>query len=152
MRIYDPYAKCGVILAGWFTGGLILNMLLSTLFPDGSEDISEFIYVTVVAVCIYGLTRIFRAEGETPAPRPWWQMTGRPTAAFILALYFLAGFLVPAAVFIGLLLTGSLLNSLLSNFNGWNLAKAVIYIALGTLYYFTWWKLRKNNPRVETHS
>lgn len=88
MRIYDPYAKCGVILAGWFIGGLILNMLLSTLFPDGSEDISEFIYVTVVAVCIYGLTRIFRAEGETPAPRPWWQMTGRPTAAFILALYY----------------------------------------------------------------
>ena len=37
MRIYDSYAKCGVILAGWFIGGLILNMLLSTLFPEGQK-------------------------------------------------------------------------------------------------------------------
>lgn len=152
MRIYDPCAKCGVILAGWFIGGLILNMLLLTLFPSGLEELSEFIYVAVVAVCIYGLTRIFRTEGETPAPRPWWQMTGRPTAAFILALYFLltglfGGLLV---VLIGFLTGAANFQNLTWHFDG--ILQSMPNTFLGTLYYFTWWKLRKNNPRVETHS
>lgn len=47
-------------------------------------------------VGIYALTRLFRGDQESDAPRPWWRMTGRPTAALLLGLFFLFNGLDPA--------------------------------------------------------
>ncbi len=41
----------------------------------------------------YLLTRIFRASDESNLPRPWWKMTGHPTASFMIGLLLLLGVL-----------------------------------------------------------
>ena len=43
----------------------------------------------MLAFGVYVGTRIFRGQGEEIAPpRPWWRMSARPTASFVLAAVF----------------------------------------------------------------
>jgi hypothetical protein len=44
----------------------------------------------IVVAAVYVGTRAFRGEGENVAPsRPWWRMSTRPTASFVLGTYFI---------------------------------------------------------------
>lgn len=145
MRVSSWPAKIGLLIVGNIVISLLTNIVL---FPFELND-STLTHISSVisGTYIYFLTRIFRAEGETPSPRPWWQVTGRPTAAFWLALY------------LGLLSGVALVFELVEFFSGGklfgdflgdsvNILGMLVNVALGGLYYLTWWKLRKSNPRV----
>lgn len=145
MRVYSWPAKIGLFIAGSAVISTLTNLVL---FPFGLSDSALAQISSVVSgIYIYFLTRIFRAEGETPAPRPWWQMTGRPTAAFWLALYFglfsgVALVLELVEFFSGGKFSGNLLGDSV------NILGMLVSVVLGALYYLTWGRLRKSNSRV----
>ncbi|WP_346846163.1 hypothetical protein [uncultured Rothia sp.] len=144
--VYNYYAKLGIIVITWILRGLVLSAVYQNLFSGASEEASNFANMFISGGFIYFLTRIFRTPGETPEPRPWWQMTGRPTAAFFMAVLFLSTLLIPLSIIaLAWIAEGELIDFRLS---AWGIGTALIQLLLGSLYYGTWWKLRKNNPRV----
>lgn len=65
----------GRLMAEWGVVGLAATLVLNLVW---------------IAAIIAG-ARTFRVEEEDPVPpRPWWQMTGRPTAGFVLASLLIA--------------------------------------------------------------
>jgi hypothetical protein len=83
VRIRSRWLKAGYVgayLLVAFTLGEVLNALNvpSLLW----QVIGSAFFVTAIAVG----ARTFRARGEDPVPpRPWWQLTGRPKAGFVIA-------------------------------------------------------------------
>ncbi|MBA4247397.1 MAG: hypothetical protein C0444_03765 [Microbacterium sp.] len=83
VRIRSRWLKAGYVgayLLVGFTLGRVLNALeVPSLL---SQLIASAVFVTAIVVG----ARIFRARGEDPIPpRPWWQLTGRPKAGFVIA-------------------------------------------------------------------
>jgi hypothetical protein len=81
--IRDPLTKIGAIV-----GTFILIFLLTFLFGMASEFATAGVYaiafgLTLVAIVV--LTRFFRSASEENAPRPLWQLTGRPVAGYVIA-------------------------------------------------------------------
>lgn len=51
------------------------------------ESISNVLATLIFFAWAYGATRIFRGSEELViTPRPWWRMTARPTAGFLLGI------------------------------------------------------------------
>jgi uncharacterized membrane protein YfcA len=67
--------------------GIALYYLLGALGPN---DVSRGILRSIiVALLVLFAARVFRGRTETTdEPRPWWRMTGAPTAGFILGVLF----------------------------------------------------------------
>jgi len=89
LRLRSIWLKLGYIgLYGVVV--IALTQVLATV--NSPEFLSVFFYnVLWVAAIAYG-ARIFRARGEEPvAPRPWWQLTGRPKAGIVLGIVVVVG-------------------------------------------------------------
>ncbi len=143
MRIYNYYLKMLIVVLVWiFINGIgdFLHRPLG-LAVDVAAAIAPFLSCALV----YGVTRVFRTPGESPDPRPWWQMTGKPTAAFWIALVPLL-LLIGGVISVGVVLLNG--DSVQSTVNWWALPGTLLYGGVGVLYYVTWWKLKNGNPRV----
>ncbi|WP_025156339.1 hypothetical protein [Leifsonia aquatica] len=84
MRVRTPVAKAGLIVAGY--AGVVLAVIpvaVSTTAAWGVATGSGIVLLLVLA-----LTRVFRGENESDAPRAWWRMTARPAAGYVLGLGF----------------------------------------------------------------
>ncbi len=89
LRLRSIWLKLGYI--GLY--GVVVIALAQVLATVNSpEFLSVFFHnVLWVAAIAYG-ARIFRARGEEPvAPRPWWQLTGRPKAGIVLGIAVVGG-------------------------------------------------------------
>ncbi len=84
VRIRSRWLKAGYVGA-YLLVGFVLNRLLNAL--DVPTLLWQLLASTLfVAAIIFG-ARVFRARGEDPIPpRPWWQLTGRPKAGFVIAV------------------------------------------------------------------
>lgn len=86
-----------LVNAGWkliyIVGGGILTFGLFRLINLIPSDIATAWLTTVIqSAWIYYATRIFRGPGELlNEPRPWWRMTARPTAGYVLGAVMLLG-------------------------------------------------------------
>lgn len=82
------------------TGGIVVMLLLVTALQmilsiwNSPVPLNNALTSVFVGIGCYALTRLFRGDLEGDAPRPRWRMTGRPTAGFLLGLYFLASGIV----------------------------------------------------------
>jgi len=75
--------------AVYIVGGYLVIVLITALLPQGG-GLAIFTVILDVA-WIYGGTRIFRGAGElVQVPRPWWRMTARPRAGFVLGIFIFA--------------------------------------------------------------
>jgi hypothetical protein len=84
-RILNPYAKFLYVLVGWIAV-VLLNLLVVALV---GPVVGPVLYVVVLFGWILVGARIFRVPEEPiEPPRPWWRLTGRPTAGFVLAALF----------------------------------------------------------------
>jgi hypothetical protein len=83
VRIRSPWLKAGYVgaymLVAFALGGVLNALDVPSL---AWQVIASAVFVTAIAVG----ARTFRARGEDPVPpRPWWQLTGRPQAGFVIA-------------------------------------------------------------------
>jgi hypothetical protein len=84
-RILNPYGKFLYVLIGGIAV-VLLNLLVAALV---GPVIGPVLYVVVLFGWILVGARIFRVPEEPiEPPRPWWRLTGRPTAGFVLAALF----------------------------------------------------------------
>ncbi|MBF4571557.1 hypothetical protein ITJ64_03420 [Herbiconiux sp. VKM Ac-1786] len=85
LRILNPYGKFLYVLVGWIAV-LLINLLVVALV---GPVVGPVLYVVVLFGWILVGARIFRVPEEPiEPPRPWWRLTGRPTAGFVLAALF----------------------------------------------------------------
>lgn len=82
VRVRSVWLKVGYVVV-WF---LVARILLAQLI---SPDIPLVVYAIVGSALDLGAivlgARIFRSRHEDPLPpRPWWQLTGRPRAGFVI--------------------------------------------------------------------
>ena len=83
VRIRSRWLKAGYVGA-YVLVGFALGRVLNALEVPSLlwQLIASALFVTAIAVG----ARTFRARGEDPVPpRPWWQLTGRPQAGFVMA-------------------------------------------------------------------
>lgn len=84
-RILNPYGKFLYVLVGWIAVVLINLLVVALVGPV----VGPVLYVVVLFGWILVGARIFRVPEEPiEPPRPWWKLTGRPTAGFVLAALF----------------------------------------------------------------
>jgi hypothetical protein len=82
LRITSAGGKVGFFVAGYV--GLFCAALFSALLVNFTAGAA--IYVVLFLVWATLGTRFFRGDGEPVEPsRPWWKLTARPTAGWILA-------------------------------------------------------------------
>jgi hypothetical protein len=85
LRILNPYGKFLYVLVGWIAVVLINLLVVALVGPV----VGPVLYVVVLFGWILVGARIFRVPEEPiEPPRPWWRLTGRPTAGFVLAALF----------------------------------------------------------------
>ncbi|MCS5715458.1 hypothetical protein NVV95_12985 [Herbiconiux sp. CPCC 205716] len=81
-RILNPYAK---FLYG-FVGYLVLLMLNLVVAALVGPVVGPLLFVVLFFAWIVIGARLFRVPEEPVAPpRPWWKLTARPTAGFVIA-------------------------------------------------------------------
>jgi hypothetical protein len=85
MRIRTPQGKTVYIVVGYI--GVVLLSILATVAIGGGVGLAG---AAVAFAAFIGVgARLFRGDGEPVAPpRPWWRMTARPLAGFVLAALF----------------------------------------------------------------
>jgi hypothetical protein len=84
-RILNPYGKFLYVLMGGIAV-VLLNLLVAALV---GPVVGPVLYVVVLFGWIIVGARIFRVPEEPiEPPRPWWKLTGQPTAGFVLAALF----------------------------------------------------------------
>ena len=84
------------IRTGWHKSLFVILLYLVSIFggyAGVAAGVPEYIRYefsgAMLAFGVYVGTRIFRGQGEDVAPpRPWWRMSARPTASFVLAAFF----------------------------------------------------------------
>jgi hypothetical protein len=84
------------IRTGWYKSLFVILFFVALLavgYASVIAGLEEYIRYefsgALVASAVYVGTRTFRGEGEEIAPpRPWWRMSARPTASFVLAAFF----------------------------------------------------------------
>ncbi|NYF09348.1 hypothetical protein HDC94_000504 [Leifsonia sp. AK011] len=75
--------------AVYIVGGYLVIFVINVLLPQGGG--LAIITLILDVAWIYGGTRIFRGAGElVQPPRPWWRMTARPRAGFVLGILVFA--------------------------------------------------------------
>lgn len=85
MRIRNGATKVTLVIAGYALA-LLAGITVGVSTRSGwGVVVSSGIILLVVFV----LTRLFRGENESDAPRPWWRTTARPTVGYVLAAWFL---------------------------------------------------------------
>lgn len=85
LRIVNPYGKFLYVLIGGIAV-VLLNLLVAALV---GPVVGPVLYVVVLFGWILAGARVFRVPEEPiEPPRPWWKLTGRPTAGFVLAALF----------------------------------------------------------------
>lgn len=88
MRIVQPAAKIGTVLLG-----LIVTLLafLAVGLSIGNLGLAGAFGLVGTLVTTGWCVRTFRGESEDrEAPRPWWRLTERPLAGYLVALLFVA--------------------------------------------------------------
>lgn len=85
LRIRSGSVKIGLVV-GAYVVGLLLTLLVAA--SAGATASMVFLVMAVCLVVLY-LTRTFRGEHESDAPRPWWRMTAAPTSGFVFGTVFI---------------------------------------------------------------
>ncbi|WP_020075938.1 hypothetical protein [Cryocola sp. 340MFSha3.1] len=84
MRVRDTSTKAISIIAGYALAVLAaITVGLSTQSAWGVVAGSVIVLLLVLV-----LSRLFRGENESDAPRSWWRMTARPPAGYALGCWF----------------------------------------------------------------
>ncbi len=98
LPVEDPFRWCvrSLLLKGVLV--LLVGVLadgVATAFAGwtSSDRAGQIALWVLWGAGAYLLTRIFRASDESNLPRPWWKMTGHPTASFMIGLLLLLGVL-----------------------------------------------------------
>lgn len=79
-------------ITAWWVKTLFVGIAVLVLWPLDSVprwialpvELVAFLSVAVAWVSIAIGARVFRVRGESSAPRPWWQFTGRPRLSFVV--------------------------------------------------------------------
>lgn len=88
MRITSAQAKVSYVTGAvvvFFLAGLLVAFLphSSRVWISSAAAIAEVLFVAIGV-------RVFRGEGESVnAARPWWRMSAKPAASFVMAVIFL---------------------------------------------------------------
>lgn len=85
MRIRNGSAKAAFVIGGYLVS-VVSGTIVELAFGPGRGVIVSGMIALVV---VLWLTRCFRGENESDAPRSWWRMSAHPTAGFVLAGWFL---------------------------------------------------------------
>ncbi|MGO4595038.1 hypothetical protein AB4Z18_14580 [Leifsonia sp. 2TAF2] len=80
MRVRNGATKAALIAAGSALAVIVGITVELTTYSGWGVIASCGIVVVLVLI----LTRLFRGENESDAPRQWWRMTADPTAGFVL--------------------------------------------------------------------
>lgn len=68
---------------------VVANLVNSLVLPVVPPTVGRLVGVALMVLLFAGAVRTFRGRGEPVAPpRPWWRMTARPTAGFLLGSFF----------------------------------------------------------------
>ncbi|MFJ4998679.1 hypothetical protein ACIP5T_11030 [Microbacterium sp. NPDC088619] len=101
VRISAPPVKAGIIVAAIILLPMVGIVLLAMNVYWGVAWT-----ILAVAALVVFTARVFRGEGESAAPRPWWQMTATRASSGLLSIMFLVqagctffGFWAPLLVF-----------------------------------------------------
>jgi hypothetical protein len=134
LRIRQWYAKMLYIIAAiaiWYFGG----GLPPTDFSRGILR-SALVFVLFIVAA-----RVFRSTAETDEqPRPWWRMTGRPLAGFVLGSVLAVAVIVLCLNAYGVETMRSLL--LYAGEDVFDVVTAVLCAALAVLYFTSSARLR----------
>lgn len=85
LRIVKPFDKFLYGLFGYLAV-IMVSLLGSAL---GGAPVGAVVVVAAFSAWIIIGARLFRIEDEPlDAPRPWWRLTGRPAAGFVIAALF----------------------------------------------------------------
>jgi hypothetical protein len=79
-------------ITAWWVKTLFVVIAVLVLWPLDAAlrwialpvELVAFLSVAVALVAILIGARVFRVRGESGAPRPWWQFTGRPRLSFVV--------------------------------------------------------------------
>ncbi|GAA1232787.1 membrane protein YdbS with pleckstrin-like domain [Microbacterium phyllosphaerae] len=85
MRITTLSVQAGIVVAAVILVPMIGVVLLVADVPWGFA----WSIVAITALVVFA-ARTFRAVDEPLTPRPWWQMTARPSSSGVLSALFLA--------------------------------------------------------------
>jgi hypothetical protein len=87
LRITTAGTKIATIVA-FYVGGVFLGLALGVAVGAGAGYAAAIGFSLVM---VWFCTRTFRGESEDVAPpRPWWRMTERPAAGYVLGALFAA--------------------------------------------------------------
>ena len=84
-RIRNGSVKATLIIVG-YAFALLVGFTVGLTTHSGWGVATS---VGIVVVLVLVLTRLFRGENESDAPRRWWRVTAHPTAGYLLAIWFL---------------------------------------------------------------
>jgi hypothetical protein len=131
LRITSAGGKVGFFVAGY------VGLFCPGLFPAllFNFTVGAVIYVVLFLVWATLGTRCFRGDGEpVEPPRPWWKLTAKPTAGWILAtLLFLQAVWVLTSSLAGPGAAGSVL-------------VAAVYFIVAALFVHSSVRLRTSSP------
>lgn len=65
----------------------LLDLLLAA--AGLSDQLMQALPGVIMVLVLYGLSRIFRSQGEPDTPRPFWQMTNSKLASWLCAVLLL---------------------------------------------------------------
>lgn len=112
-----------------------LRQILSILSLAELVQLLLFNGLAITAIVVGA--RIFRARGEEPlAPRPWWQLTGRPKAGIVIGTLLLVS---DAITWIN----GLVDPSRMDNLSAWILS-SVFTVVISLAYFHSSTKLRRH--------
>ena len=105
MRVRNGASKSAFVVAGYALA-LVIGLVIESSTGSGwGVVVSSWIVLLLVLV----LTRLFRGENESDAPRAWWRMTASPTAGYVLSGLFafsVIGSIASSAVVLGSWVSG----------------------------------------------
>ena len=116
MRVRNGATKAALAVAGYALAVIVGITVELTTYSGWGVVASCGIVVVLVLI----LTRLFRGENESDAPRQWWRMTAYPTAGYVLAV----GFFVQAI--------GSTTAMLTPGYVGW--VSGIVSLSLAVAY------------------
>src|SRR3954454_14243375 len=100
MRVRNGATKAALIIAGYALAVVVGITVEVSTYPGWGVVAGCAVVLALVLI----LSRLFRGENESDAPRPWWRMTAYPTAGYVLAVWFFVQAIGSASA--GMLTTG----------------------------------------------
>lgn len=145
MRIVRARYKLSFIAGAW-----AITYILSRV---SSQSLTSLWIWSIVgpfltfALYVYG-SRVFRGEGESLAPRPWWRWTAKPTASRVLGVLFVCAAAFMLVVTILDLTVPAISRFYVGSIQTTGFLGVLMYVALAFFYLNSWARLRRSATEV----